>query len=365
MTDALKELLGAYKHLPVGVVFFKERELFFVNDHLRHTLLLGDLPGSDILGIIAGMLGIENASHESLYDYLSQNDFFWYHDRLIQIERQEYDTIAMFVLIRVKDAVIQAIDSTQGLRQSLGEEPEHVSLQGAAASEIEALLQRNIGNYKNVQIPSVVLYKGIPIKGSAAVVGIRDGSIMLKVERKQLAAVQPGVRWLFGFKGHSMLMGTVSHYDLSRDIIVLEDIRSVSKSFHMRNMIRYEANSGDQLSMTLEGKQYRFQIYDVSEKGVSVIVTQPEGVVALEQLGGKSFRASIMLDGQTSTAYLHMIYKAPATGEEKGMKFAFSCEYDAPNATSIHEWLNSRQLRLIKEVRSFVQMLPVSKKTEE
>jgi hypothetical protein len=40
------------------------------------------------------------------------------------------------------------------------------------------------------------------------------------------------------------------------------------------------------------------------------------------------------------------------------MKVAFSIGYDLHYGSLLREWLNEKQLQLIKEVHNFVQMLP-------
>jgi len=46
-----------------------------------------------------------------------------------------------------------------------------------------------------------------------------------------------------------------------------------------------------------------------------------------------------------------------ALDDASRMKAAFKIEYDKHNGILLREWLNTQQLRLIKEVRNFVQMI--------
>ena len=40
------------------------------------------------------------------------------------------------------------------------------------------------------------------------------------------------------------------------------------------------------------------------------------------------------------------------------MKVAFTIGYDFQNGELLREWMNAGQLRLIKEIRNFIQMIP-------
>jgi hypothetical protein len=357
MTEALKELFNAYKNLPVGVIFFKQKQLFFVNEHLRHILLLGSLPGDDVAQIIGSMLNLENPSHLALHSYLSENDFFWYRDRIVQIEHSEYEDMTIIVFTRLNDQTIEAVDSLRSLRQM--REKNNLLSKDITDQDIPKLLTQKLGDYAKAQIPSVVLYKGIPIKGNIWVKAIENNHIRVLVEKKQLIASQNGVEWLFGFKRDAMISSTVSGYDLSTNEVTLTEMHPVSHGFHQRALIRYHADNHDSMSMKIKGKEYRFTLRNLSEKGVAVESDNSEALSALSTLGAKAVYMDITVSSKPIKAMATWLYTVPLD-EGRRMKVVFMIQYDAHNAAVLQEWLNAQQLQLIKEVRSFIQMLPVS-----
>lgn len=358
MTEALKELFNAYKNLPVGVIFFKQKQLFFINEHLRHILLLGNLPGDDVVQIIGSMLNLENPSHLALHTYLSENDFFWYRDRIIQIEYTEYEDMSIIVITRLNDKAIEAVDSLRSLRQM--REKNNLLSADITDQDIHKLLTQNLGDYTKAYIPSVVLYKGIPIKGNIRVSAIENNQMKVQVEKKQLITAQNGVEWLFGMKRDAMMSSTVIGYDLSTNEVTLKNIHLISHGFHQRALIRYHADNHDSMSMEIKGKVYRFTVRNLSEKGIAVETDNSEALIALSTLGAKTVYMDITVSSKPIKAMATWLYTIPLEEEGRGMKVVFMIQYDAHNMSVLQEWLNAQQLHLIKEVRSFIQMLPAS-----
>lgn len=357
MNDALKELFNAYKHLPVGVMFFKEEKLFFVNDHLRTTLLLANLPSDEIITIIGSMVGLEDPSHLNLNDFLSHNDFFLYRDRIIQIERQSAENVTVYVFTRLSDKVIETVDSTRSLR--LLRQPKVFT--GTVTLDEHEILSRALGKWEEGHFPSVVLYKGIPIKGDCSIFEADNGSIGLNVEKKQLIAAQIGAQWLIGSKKNSMLFGEVYRYDLNSNRVWLGNLTITSEGFHLRNVIRYETEEGDRMIISIAGKKRSLSLLDVSEKGLSIQTDDTAVLVALSAKVGKRLEATLLLEGETIEIDAEWLSTA-ALGDSSMMKAAFAINYDVHNGNMLRNWLNAQQLRLIKEVRNFVQMIPSQKK---
>lgn len=361
MNDALKELFDAYKHLPVGVMFFKEHKLFFLNDHLRTVLLLQNLESDEVIHIIGDMVGLENASHESLCDFLSCNGFFLYRDRIMQIDRHHFDNIDIFVIVRITDESIKMIDKTHSLRELRRDK---VTVDAKLSEDHYQLLNNTLGNWEKNHFPSVVLYKGIPIKGDCIIVHARNGEIAIRVEKKQLSAAAIGVSWLIGNNREKMLSGEVIKYDLNQSVVWLKNLQMVADGFHTRQVIRYSASSEDQMILTVSGKRYTSLLHDVSEKGVSIQTDDAALLVALSSAKGKTLNAELMLSDNRIPVHAVWLYTIAL---ESGtlMKAAFTIGYDLHSGSVLREWLNSKQLQLIKEVRSFVQMIPAQPLQDE
>ncbi|OHD84828.1 hypothetical protein [Sulfuricurvum sp. RIFCSPLOWO2_12_FULL_43_24] len=361
MSEALKELFDAYKHLPVGVMFFKEHKLFFVNDHLRTVLLLQNLGSDEVIHIIGDMVGLENASHESLCDFLSCNGFFLYRDRILQIDQQHFDNTDVFVIVRVTDESINTIDKTRSLREL---RQDKITVDAKLSDDSYQLLNKALGNWEKNHFPSVVLYKGIPIKGDCTIVHAHNGEIAIRVEKKQLSAAAIGILWLIGSNREKMLSGEVSKYDLNQSVVWLKNLQMVADGFHIRQVIRYGASLEDKMMLSINGKRYTSSLHDVSEKGVSIQTDDAALLIALSSAKGKTLNAELSFANITITVHAVWLYTIAL---EAGtlMKTAFTIGYDLHNGSLLREWLNSKQLQLIKEVRTFVQMIPAPPINEE
>jgi len=353
MNDALKELFNAYKHLPVGVMFFKNGELFFVNDHLRGVLLVDNLSSDDIIQIIGGMIQLESPSHASLIKFLLQNDFFYYGDRIVQIEREKIGDIDIVVLVRLSDKAIDAVDSTQSIRLMRSEKTS-VSLD--ISDDQQKILNKALGTWEHETFPSIVLYKGIPIKGNVEILAVEQGEMKLKVEKKQLIGAQMGTQWIAGSKRDTMLSATVSRYDLKQRCVWLKNLTIISEGFHQRKVIRYYADENDRFIISFGGKKISLPLRRVSEKGVSVHTDDAASLVTLSSIAGRTLDVQLVLEGKTISVNAVWLYTIAL--DSSLMKAAFTIGYDLHNGAILREWLNMKQLKIIKEVRNFVEMLP-------
>lgn len=355
MNDALKELFNAYKHLPIGVMFFKDEKLFFVNEHLRSMLLLASLSSDEVINIICSMVGLEMPSHSALHDFLSHNEIFMYGDRVIQIEKQIDEHIEIFVLMRVSDKAIETVDSTRELRQM---QREYHVVSSCDTNDQSELLNKTLGRWNHGHFPSVVLYKSIPIKSECMILEAKEGKVIIQVEKKQLAAAQIGAQWLIGTKRNAMLCGEVSRYDLTKSIVWLDNLTTLSQAFHLRSVIRYDANEeNDRLILSIGGKKTSLVLRDVSEKGASVQTDNISVLVALSSISGRTINAILLLNGKKISINAVWLYTIPL--DEAGMmKVAFTIGYDLQNGELLRDWMNAEQLRLIKEIRNFIQIIP-------
>lgn len=354
MDSALRELFYAYKHLPVGVMLFRNRDLFFVNDHLRNVLLLASLPHNHIIDIIGSMLGLENPSHRSLYDFLFRNDSFFYKNSIIQIEHRAVGNISIFVLIKLSEKAIHTIDTTRSLRVL---EKENTDLTSPLSKPKWKLLTEALGpKFEKRKIPSVVLYKEIPIKADCQIIDTQGDMIELSIAKRQLIATKIGKPWLLGVRDDMMVSGKVARYDLQSGKIWLKHLKLVSEGFHLRNDIRYTIEKNGYFSASIRNEKKTLPLHDLSEKGSSVQTDDPITLQALSSLIGKALHAEVTVGNLNLKIQAIPLYIMPLNSSGK-MKAAFKISYDSHNETLLHEWTNNEQLNLIKKVRNFVQMI--------
>jgi hypothetical protein len=354
MTEALKELFDAYKYLPIGVMLFKKQKLFFLNDHLRNVLLLQNLGSDEVIRIIGEMVGLENPSHELLCDFFLHNAHFLYRDKHFQIDRQTHESIDIFVIVRLSDESISVVDQTRSIRQL--RDVQTVSNKNISEN-VQKVLDKALGDWKKNHFPSIVLYKGIPIKADCSIADASDTGIVIRVEKKQLSATQIDTQWLIGNRRDQVVSGTVVKYDLSRSMVWLEDLEILKEGFHLRQMIRYSTSPEDQMKLTINGKKYLSPLHDLSEKGVSIETDNGAFLLALKSIKGKSIDGQLILPNEKIAIKLVWLYTvALDTGTQ--MKVAFRIGYDLQSGNKLREWLNEKQLELIKEIRNFVQTIP-------
>jgi len=354
--NAIKGLFYAYKHLPVGVMLFKKRTLFFINDHLQNVLLLSALSKERIIEIIGNRLGIPNPSHYTVHDFLFNNSYFLNQNSIIQIERRSIsDDITIFVLVKISEQSIEAIkNSSQPLPNLLQKKHESSPLNN---SEWKLLTNALGTNFEDKKIISIVLYKGIPLKAESKIISISNEMIEISIEKNQLIATETGKEWLLGIKQDLMIAGDLSSYDLKGGRIWLKNLRLVSEGFHLRNNIRYAIEKIGHLNILSKNENtISLPLYDLSEKGVSVQTDDPTVLVTISSKIGKPLDAQIIVDDLNLSVEAIPLYIE--TMDIPGMmKVAFSIVYDSHNETLLHNWMNNEQHSVIKKVRHFVQMI--------
>lgn len=339
------------------VMFFKKGELFFVNDFLRSALSLENLQSDQIVQIIGNMIELEEPTHQALIQYLHDNNSCVYDNHIYQIEHNHFEETDVFVLVRISDHTIDLVDKTHSIR-ILREKKKAVDLRPSINEQ--EVLTKALGKWEGGNsYESIVLYKGIPIKGQCEILGLEKGILKVHVEKKQLIAAYPENEWIVGSKKDMLLLGKVVRYDLNQYCVYLEKLQLISKGFDRRSVIRYATEENEQMQIVLEGKKKVLRVRDLSEKGVSAI-TEDEVLSASLSLS-KVYGVLLMLEGKTIDVKATLLYAVPL--EEKSMKLAFTIEYDQQNGHLLHEWMTAKQLHLIKEIRSFVQMIPPPKET--
>ncbi len=263
MNSALKELFNAYKYLPIGVMFFKDEKLFFVNDHLRNVLLLAALPSNHIIEIIGNMLGLEEPSHHSLHDFLLHNDSFLYKNSIIQIEHKSVNEIDLFVFLKISEQTIEMIDALRPLKLL---QHEKTTIASPLINEEWKLLAKALGpQFETRKFPSVVLYKEIPIKADCRIVNFQKKTIELSVAKRQLIATEIGKEWLLGNRQNRMVSGKILSYDLQLGTIRLENLTLISHGFHLRNDIRYIIEKTAYFITSIKKEEKKLKLHDLSE----------------------------------------------------------------------------------------------------
>lgn len=153
-----------------------------------------------------------------------------------------------------------------------------------------------------------------------------------------------------------MLSGRISQYNLNERSVWLENLQIVSEGFYRRSVIRYEADESDRIDISIGGKKFSLRLRRVSEKAISIQTDDTATLVALATIAGRTLDAKLLLSGKIIAVKAVWLYTIGI--KESLMKVVFTIGYDLYNGTHIRDWLSAEQLRIIKEIQNFVEMLP-------
>jgi len=185
--DILKEFLRLYTQLPCGVIIFKDRSPYFINNHLRKILVLGAIEVQKGLEIIASIFGVE-ATPEALYTFLTTNTFFDYKTKHIQINYTNYEIYSIFVFTKIETAVLEE-------KQIVFEDIELLT-QERTEEEADKEILEYFNKHHNVKTIGHVLYKGVPLISDNIVLKSYKNQLAVQIEKKQMISTQNGAKWV-------------------------------------------------------------------------------------------------------------------------------------------------------------------------
>ncbi|MDX1295903.1 MAG: hypothetical protein R3302_06540 [Sulfurimonadaceae bacterium] len=210
-TDTLKELLKIYSKLPTGLIVFKNRRIYFINDHLRDVLSLGTIPPDEALAMIGGILE-EPATDKSIYTFFEEHDFFTYKNKYIQIISRSEKPYHIFVFALLEPELLDKLSQMDASRRRIepiaDDDITHEYL--IDADEHKNLLQ-HFDSRRNSKARGYVLYRGVPLIADVIAVQPLKGTLAVRAGDKQMVSATTGTPWILSFASGKTILGEAVH----------------------------------------------------------------------------------------------------------------------------------------------------------
>lgn len=197
--NILKELLKLYSQLPCGVMVFKNTDLYFINNHLRNTLTLGNLPMEDSLDTIASMLQISSSGVE-LFNFFTNKSFFDYKEKHIQIAHKTYGEYEIFVFTKLDSSVLSELFVNFKEANKITMKDINDSASNLEEEKEDSKILEYFDKNNNVKTIGTVLYKGVPLISENIILKTYKNLLAVKIEDKQMICSKIGAHWIIKTK---------------------------------------------------------------------------------------------------------------------------------------------------------------------
>ena len=321
----------AYDILPNGIVVFKDSKVDYINQHIIDIFNLGDFDLNNCIEIIIKTIEIENELE--LFHFFCENSYFTHNEKVVQISHSRIDNIDIFSFVLLE-------------RSLLKDELLSNSKERKKADIDEKVIKHfKLKNIKKVGI--LTLYKGLPLKNIGTIIRINRDSIEIKVDKKHhISLLNKDDVILIANKNKSLPV-IYGHVEKSqRDIFTIKNFTLTKDDMHLRKNVRIKPEN----DMYIQLEDKTFQVYDLSEMGVSLHVTNSEDENLLKS---KKSLDLILFDkiAHVNTEYLKTVHNK----DGKILKIIFNMYNTSQSATTIKDYLMQRQNEVIKEIHEFIK----------
>ena len=323
-----------YDILPNGVIVFENSKVNYINQHIIDIFNLSDFDLNICIDIIIRTMQIDNELE--LFEFFCNNCYFTHNKKVIQISHSKIDKIDMFSFILIENSLLKD--------KLLCESNE------CRKSEIDEKIATHF-KLKNIKkIGILTFYKGLPLKNIGTIIRVNSNSIEVKVDKKHNISLLDKDDVILISNKNKSLPVIYGHVEKSqRDIFTIKNFILTKDDMHLRKNVRIKPEND--IFIHLEDK--KFQVYDLSEKGVSVYVDLVEDENLLQS---KKSLDLVFFDkiAHVNTEYLKTVYN------DNGdiLKVIFNMYNVSDSATIIKDYLMQRQNEVIKEIHEYIKNTP-------
>ncbi len=346
-SEMLTELLRIYSRLPTGIIVFKEEGIYFINDHLRHVLVLGNLSADECIGYICGILEIPE-DESGLLTFFRENSFFTYKEKSVQISARHEAPYDIFVFTLIQSPLLNAAEVQEDV---ITLPPEAAVELGSGGSEEHAELLKFFDTHRKMKVSGLVLLHGVPLMSNNIVVQPFRNTLVVKIENKQMIAALAGATWtLIQDSGHTV-QGEVTHTDTKRQMVFLKKLRRIETGPNQRQAIRYVLEDAV-LHCACGSDETQLQVMDISEYALRAMTQSATVLQKLKKM--ETFKAQLSVEEENITLACRFLKESALREGEAEVVLGLSAE--TGESERLRALLNRRQIAIIKSIREHTRM---------
>ncbi len=316
--------------LPVGVIVFQDAKIEYVSQHILDVLNITYLNKKNAIEIIYKTIGL--SSKDELLEFFSHHSYFTHGKKVIQIEHNKNGNLDIFSFVLIDKSVCEV--DTKVL------EPLKNNIDSKVADYFR------LQNLTKIKV--LTFFRGLPLKNFAKIVRITDKKIEILVDSKHILSLKEKddiVLIVNEKKDTSIIEGKITNQD--NNILTVENFSLSKESAHLRESVRIKTN--DELVISIDDK--KFQVYDISQKGISIFVKdEDEENFLKEQKSIKFFLNNELLP--IDIEYLKTVYE-----DEKILKAIFNIFSITEVNSKISDYISKKQNEIIREIHECLKYI--------
>jgi len=321
----------AFDILPNGLMIFKNKKVEYINQHILDILNISFLSKKNSIDII--MKTMEITDEDGLFYFFINNDYFIHNGRVVQIEHTRYDELEIFAFMLINHSLIKA-EADCNIKKS-----KKINIDQKIAEHFKLHNIRKVG--------VLTFYKGLPLKNIGHIIRINSDSIEVRVDSKHKISLKErdDILLIVNKKRRSSaLHGYVT--EKNNNTFIIKNFTLTKDDMHLRNAVRIKPEQDMQIKIGTK----EFQIYDISENGISIYIDSIEDEDLLKN------KKSIDLLFNNKTLHVNIEYlKTIVNDNGCVLKIIFSMFNTGDVALQIKNYIVKRQNEIIKEIHNYLK----------
>lgn len=251
----------------------------------------------------------------------------------MQIEHTRYDELEIFAFMLINPSLIKA-EADCNIKKS-----KKINIDQKIAEHFKLHNIRKVG--------VLTFYKGLPLKNIGHIIRINSDSIEIRVDSKHKISLKErnDILLIVNKKRRSSaLHGYVT--EKNNNTFIIKNFTLTKDNMHLRNAVRIKPEQDMQIKIGTK----EFQIYDISENGISIYIDSIEDEDLLKN------KKSIDLLFNNKTLHVNIEYlKTIFNDNGCVLKIIFSMFNTGDVALQIKNYIAKRQNEIIKEIHNYLK----------
>ncbi len=342
-----EEVCRLYRELPISVLIFKDETLIHINKYLYEVfsvdeliVKLEEIKHELYYEVFARSFGISVQRDEDIHHFLSEHSHLFYARQTIQVNVHRLNDYHIFVLTFLKEPTTAT--------------PIHINDTDANGRKILNLFSKT----KQKRFKLFSMYKGLHVKSDSVFEGISDTMLVFHVSKKHLASFDDNNEFIVDPNPDTprVIVGNAHHIDSDKSLIYLHNLKIADQSAKERKTIRVKcADEGILLTIN---KSYRYGLYDLSLYSLAILVSKKANPFNVETNTTHALSFTLHVD---ASEHFDIMIDARITKimdySQNQVKVVFSFVYNEHDFDRLKRYINRRQMKLLRELKTFVTEL--------
>jgi len=334
-----------YRHLPVSVLIFKNKQLIHINKHLFEMFCIDDLviKLEDIKEelhycIFNAALNSNIKNDLELYEELLKNTLFSYKQKQIQIDIKTMSDYSIVVL-----SLFKSFQSNEVIEKRSNFSKEN---------KILDIFSRTTQN----QFHLFSMYKGLHIQSQAQLIEVNNSELIFHVSKKHFSSYLDNNEYIISPNNTSenVIIANAIYLNRKQYYLHLSNLDIISKSAKDRRTIRVKCM--DEVIKISINNEHTYQIYDLSLYALSILTDTEDNTLIKDDEISYLLNFSLIYNKVESNINIDAkVEKVMHLEKDNTRKLVLSFSPNDHARKQIKNYINFRQLEILRELKQFTE----------